>query len=84
MTKLTKSERFLLNEVDSCPDKVARLAGLRQAAVAGRNGLSYRGFSTVLQRLEDGNLLGRTDTGDLTLTFGGMTAMRANGMQVQE
>lgn len=83
MTKLTKSERFLLNEVDSCPDKVARVSGLRQAAVAGRDGLTYRGFSTVLRRLEDGNLLGRTDEGHLALTFAGMMAMRANGMEVQ-
>ena len=75
---LTKTERFLLNEVDSVPDKVVSANILRHAAR-----LTPRGFGAVLNRMYDRNLLGRTDDGRVTLTFGGMQAMRAAGMEVQ-
>jgi hypothetical protein len=76
-TTLTKSERFVLNEVDSCPDKVASPSSVRYAAR-----LTPVGFRRVLDRMVNRNLLGWTDGRNLTLTFGGMQAMRAAGMEV--
>jgi len=78
MTTLTKTERFVLNEVDSCPDKVASPYLVQRAAR-----LTTAGFRRVVDRMTGRNLLGWTDDRDLTLTFGGMQAMRANGMEVQ-
>lgn len=78
MTTLTKTERFVLNEVDSVPDKVVSADMVRRACR-----LTPVGFRRVLDKMLERNLLGRTHDGRVTLTFGGMRAMRANGMEVQ-
>lgn len=80
-TQLTAAERHLLREVDSVPDKVVSVNILR---LASRH-LTPRGFSRVLSSMVDRNLLGHTDDkwDHVTLTFGGMQAMRASGMEVQ-
>lgn len=69
---LTKSERFLLNEVDSVPDKAVRFSMLR---VTG--GLSPAGFSRVMERLLDRSLLTRCDDDKVTLTYSGMRALES-------
>jgi hypothetical protein len=69
---LTKTERFLLNEVDSVPDKVVRWSMLRTCA----RQLSGVGFSRVMDRLLRRNLLARDDN-TVALTFAGMQALRA-------
>lgn len=68
---LTKSERFLLNEVDSVPDKVVRWSLLSRAP----HRLTVRGFSRVIDGLLRRNLLSRNyDT--VTLTWNGILALR--------
>ncbi len=74
MTTLTKSERFLLNEVDSVPDKNVNWSLLRQCARAG--GLTVTGFSRVADKLLRQNLLTR-DYDRVHLTFKGMQALKA-------
>lgn len=72
--RLTKTERYLLNEIDSCPDKVARLTALR---IASR--LTWRGFRTVINRMIDRHLIAHTEEFErLTITFGGRRALRGN------
>lgn len=80
-TDLTAAEKHLLREVDSVPDKAVSIGILRQAC----RHLSPHGFDRVLGKMVDRNLLGHTDDSWLavTLTFGGMQAMCANGMEVQ-
>lgn len=70
---LTKSERFVLNEVDSVPDKAVRWSLLRMSVTA--RDLSPVGFSRVMDRLLNRNLLSRTDDG-VTLTYSGMRALK--------
>lgn len=83
MTRLTKTEKFMLNEVDSCPDKTASLGSLRSACP-----LTPQGFRRLTVKMTESNLLAWADHADLgsalTLTFGGMMAMRANGMEVAQ
>lgn len=69
---LTRSERFLLNEVDSVPDKVVRYSMLLQCA----RHMTPLGFSRVVDKMMRRNLLARGDGGDLTITFAGMQALR--------
>lgn len=71
--KLTTSERFLLNEVDSTPDKVVRWSLLRHAA----RHMTCAGFSRVVDKMLRRNLLARND-GDLALTFAGMQALKGD------
>lgn len=73
---LTASERFILSEVDSVPDKVVSVDLLRRTG--GRH-LTRRGYQTVVNRLVDRSLLGRVDGdfGKVTLTFSGMRSLRA-------
>lgn len=78
MQHLTKTERFLLNEVDSCPDKVASRSALRSAAR-----LTPAGFARVADRMINNRLVAPVGAGQLSLTVGGMSAMRACGMEVQ-
>lgn len=68
---LTKSERFLLNEVDSVPNKIVRWSLLRMSA----RDLSPTGFSRVMDRLLDRSLLAR-DHDNVTLTYSGMRALK--------
>lgn len=72
---LTKTERYLLNEVDSCVDKTASLGALRSAGIHCAK-LTSTGFDRVLRRMVDNTLLGWTDDRDLTLTFKGLRALR--------
>ncbi|WP_333702922.1 hypothetical protein [Sphingobium yanoikuyae] len=69
---LTRSERFLLNEVDSVPDKVVRWTTLRQAA----RHMTCLGFSRVVDKMLRRNLLAR-DRDAVTLTFAGMQALKS-------
>lgn len=69
---LTTSERFLLNEVDSVPDKTVRWSALRHAA----RHLTSAGFSRVIDRMQRRNLLAREDA-NVGLTFKGMRALKA-------
>jgi hypothetical protein len=69
---LTKSERFLLNEVDSVPDKVVGWSLLKMTA--GRH-LTNTGYSRIMDRLLRRNMLAR-DEGTVTLTFAGMCALK--------
>lgn len=73
-----KTEKFILNEVDSAPNKAVRPELIRRAA-----NLTLVGFRRVLDRMIERNWLGRTPHGEITLTFGGMQAMRAAGMELQ-
>lgn len=74
MANLTKSEVFLLNEVDSMPDKVVDFSALRRAP----HGLLPTGFARVIDRMVRKNLLAR-DYGNVTITFSGMCALRDAG-----
>ena len=69
---LTKTERHLLREVDSIPDKVVGWSLLKMTA--GRS-LSPVGFTRVMDRMLRRNLLARND-GTVTLTFAGMQALK--------
>lgn len=68
---LTRSERFLLNEVDSVPDKVVRWSMLRQSA----RHMTCAGFSRVMGKMLRRNLLAR-DYDTVTVTFKGMQALK--------
>lgn len=70
---LTKTERFLLTEVDSVPDKVVGWSLLKMTA--GRK-LSSVGYNRVMDRMLRRNLLAR-DYDKVTLTFAGMQALKA-------
>lgn len=70
---LTVSEKFLLREVDSCPDKIVQRSILR---ISARH-LTNRGFSIVVNRMLDRNLFGR-DGDKITITFSGLQALRAS------
>lgn len=70
---LTKTERFLLNEVDSVPDKVVRRSILRFSA----RHLTIVGFRRVVDKMVNRNLLAQNDDGTVTITFGGMQALAA-------
>lgn len=67
---LTRSERFLLNEVDSVPDKTVRWSMLRQSA----RHMTCAGFSRVVDKMMRRNLLAR-DGDTLALTYKGMKAL---------
>ena len=69
---LTASERFLLREVDSAPDKVVRHSLLRMAA----RHMTLAGFDRVVSKMERRDLLARNG-GTLTITFKGMQALGA-------
>jgi hypothetical protein len=72
MDKLTRGERFILNEIDSVPDKIASANVLRIATK-----FTPRGFRTVINRMVDNRQIARTDDGRITITFGGMQALKA-------
>lgn len=72
MAKLTKTERHLLVEVDSCPDKTATLGALRAAF---RRHLTDRGFTTVLNRMVDARLVGWTEDRSVALTWKGFRVL---------
>ena len=71
---LTATERHLLREVESIPDKIVSVTMLRHS---GRH-LSARGFKIVVNRLIDRNLLVHQDDnfGTLCLTFSGLLSLR--------
>jgi hypothetical protein len=71
MDKLTRGELFILNEIDSVPDKIASAYVLRAAVK-----FTTRGFATVINRMVDNRLVARTDDGRITITFAGMQAHR--------
>jgi hypothetical protein len=76
-TTLTKTEAFILNEVDSCPDKTASASLVRRSV-----NLSIVGFRRVVDRMVSKRFLGLTSSGDLALTFAGMQALQAAGWEV--
>ncbi len=71
--KLTKATLNVLRHLWDADEMTAHFNDIWQAS-----GVTYRGFSLVLNRLEDGNLLARNSVvyASFTLTFAGMTALR--------
>lgn len=70
MSKLTASQRFLLNEVDSMPDKIVRTMILRQTA----RHMTDAGFYRVVDKMVRLRLLAR-EADKVTITFGGQQAL---------
>lgn len=74
---LTATEKFLLGEVFSMPDKKVGLHDLRRSAR-----LTVAGFRRVTNKMEQRQLLVRTGDGDeVTLTFTGLRAARELGWE---
>lgn len=75
---LTKSERAVLQAIWDAPDKVLGFDSARRAAK-----LTPRGGRTVIHRMEDYGLVGRSELPDtfreFTITFRGMRALGVTG-----
>lgn len=75
---LTASEKFLLGEVCSMPDKKVGRSFLRHSA----RHMTNAGYMRVMDKMERRLLLTRTGEGDeVTLTFNGLRAARALGWE---
>lgn len=71
-TSLTKNERRILDVVNSAPEKVVRTDVVRRSV-----GLTPRGLNTVLDRIVRRGLVAYVAGGLVTITFGGMRAVRS-------
>lgn len=68
---LTASERFLLNEIDSVPDKIVRRLTLRQSA----RHMTDAGFHRVILKMVRRSLVALAPDDKVTITYSGMKSL---------